>query len=77
MSSQRKVPAGPKAVPGGKGGSSASSTRKQTAVGISPSDLKYGISNTSRKHKSAVSSASRNTPSGQGVLASKAKRQVG
>lgn len=69
---KRKVPAGPKEQPG-----RAAKGRKQgQAAGVQPGKPGYGIKNTSRKHSSAVTGASRNTPSGQGLLSGKAKRQV-
>lgn len=78
MRTQRKVPAGPKAQPGGKGKGAASSTRQSKAVGINPADPSYGITNTTKRHTSPVSQpTSFNTPSGQRLLSGKAKRQVG
>lgn len=74
---QRKVPAGPKAQPKKPSGKSASSTKQPKAKGIDPGNPQWGIQDTSRKHKSAVTGGGRNTPSGQARLSSKAKRQVG
>lgn len=76
---KRKVPAGPKAQPGGKGNGAASSRKQGKPTGIDPGGAFYGVKNTSSKNnKSAVTGANgnRNTPSGQYLLSSKAKRQV-
>lgn len=63
--------------PGSLRGKAKSSTKQPKAQGITPGKPAYGINVTnSRKHKSAVTGASRNTPSGQGLLSGKAKRQV-
>jgi hypothetical protein len=75
MKTQRKVPAGPKAQPGVKG-KAASSRKLASPTGTDPSGAFWGIKNTSKKHKSAVTGASRNTPSGQKALTSKARRAV-
>lgn len=65
-------------VPRGKlGKPSASSRKKAKPTGIDPGNPHYGIKNTSKKHSSAVTGGSRNTPNGQSRLSSKAKRQVG
>lgn len=73
----RKVPAGPKVQPKKPSGKAASSTKKPKAKGIDPGNPQWGITNTSKKHSSAVTQGGRNIPSGQARLASKAKRQVG
>lgn len=75
---KRKVPAGPKAVPGANAkGGAASSTRQQSARGIDPSNPAFGILNTTRKHNSAVTQPTgRNVPTGQANLTSKVKRQA-
>jgi hypothetical protein len=76
MSNKRKVPAGPKAQPAGKG-YAASSTRQSKARGIDPGNPQYGIVNTTKKHKSAITQPSgRNVPTGQSLLEGKAPRQA-
>lgn len=63
--------------PGGLSGKAKSAVKKSKPKGIDPGNPKYGITNTTRKHKGAVSQAfKRNTPNGQGLLSGKAKRQV-
>ena len=75
MSTQRKVPAGPKAQPG-KG--SKGSRKQASPTGIDPGNPHYGIKNTAKKHgKGAITQPSgRNVPTGQDVLTSKVKRQA-
>lgn len=83
MRNKRKVPAGPKAQPG-KVGHAASSRKQPKAKGIEPGQAKWGITQTgpgplSKKANRASAmfgNASRNTPTGQGRLESKAHRQV-
>lgn len=81
---KRKVPAGPKAQPGGKGRGAASSRRQPKAQGIDPSKPAYGLlhggNNSAEKLRSKANSmfgtGGRNTPTGQRQLTKKAKRQA-
>lgn len=75
---KRKVPAGPKAQPSAKGKGAASSRKKATPTGIDPSSPFYGVKAKQTNIKTPAGlKPSRNTPSGQSRLSSKAKRQVG
>jgi hypothetical protein len=77
---KRRVPAGPKEVPGShKGGS----RRKASATGIAAGDPKYGINPAPATKNPAARAAritgtttGRSIPSGQANLERKARRQV-
>jgi len=79
---KRKAPAGPKEVP--KGGKKLpSSVRKPSATGTGAGGAKWGINPApatsnpqARANRITGSTSSRNIPTGQSALTSKAKRQV-